>query len=103
MKFVYQSFWREDEGVLSFEWVLIITLLVIGTVGALSGVRDAINIELGGVAGAAAALDKSYSVGVSGKHQLGTAFSYTDTKANIQFARQDGTTRQPAVVVDSSK
>jgi len=54
--------WREDEGVLTFEWILLITLLVIGTVGAVSGVRDAINSELVDVAGAIISLDQSYSV-----------------------------------------
>ena len=38
--------WREDEGVLTFEWILLTTLLVIGVVGGISGVRDAINVEL---------------------------------------------------------
>ncbi len=54
--------WQEDEGVLTFEWILLVTLLVIGLVGALSGVRDAINHELGSVAGAMVSLDQSYSI-----------------------------------------
>lgn len=54
--------WTEDEGVLSFEWVLMITLLTIGIVGGLAAARDAIIDELGDAAQAALALDQSYDV-----------------------------------------
>ncbi|MBN2577852.1 MAG: hypothetical protein JXB10_02590 [Pirellulales bacterium] len=54
--------WREDEGVLTFEWIVLITLLVVGVVGGMAAVRDAINIELEGVAGAIIAVDQSYKV-----------------------------------------
>jgi Flp pilus assembly pilin Flp len=54
--------WREDEGVLTFEWILLITLLVIGVVGGISVVRDAINVELLDVADAILTLDQSYTV-----------------------------------------
>ncbi|MCS7305805.1 MAG: hypothetical protein NZ602_11955 [Thermoguttaceae bacterium] len=50
------------KGVLSFEWVLLITVLVIGIVGALSAVRDSIIDELGDICGAAVAIDQSYTV-----------------------------------------
>ena len=30
------SIWREDDGVLSFEWTLLLTLLTIGVVGGLA-------------------------------------------------------------------
>jgi len=54
--------WREDEGVLSFEWVLLLTLLVIGIVGGIAVVRDAIIDELGDVAEAAVSFDQSFFV-----------------------------------------
>jgi Flp pilus assembly pilin Flp len=54
--------WREDEGVLTFEWILLITVLVIGIVGGLSAVRDAIITELGDVAEAMISLDQSYTI-----------------------------------------
>ncbi len=54
--------WREDEGFLTFEWILLLTLLAIGIVGALSAVRDAINAEAIDVAGAIVSLDQSYLV-----------------------------------------
>ncbi len=37
---------RRRRGVLTFEWILLITLLVIGIIGGLSAVRDAIVLEL---------------------------------------------------------
>jgi hypothetical protein len=54
--------WREDEGVLTFEWILLITVLVIGVVGGLSAVRDAVITELGDVAEAMISLDQSYTI-----------------------------------------
>jgi hypothetical protein len=54
--------WRQDEGVLTFEWILLLTVLVIGIVGGLSAVRDAVISELGDVAAAVTALDQSYTI-----------------------------------------
>ena len=52
--------WTEDDGVLSFEWTLLLTLLTLGIVGGLAAARDAIIDELGDVAQAAQAFDQSY-------------------------------------------
>lgn len=54
--------WREDEGVLTFEWILLLTVLVIGVVGGLSAVRDAVLTELGDVSEAMISLDQSYTI-----------------------------------------
>ena len=54
--------WTEDEGVLTFEWVLLVTLLTIGVVSGIAAARDAIIDELGDVAQAMLALDQSYSI-----------------------------------------
>ena len=54
--------WNEDDGVLAFEWVLLVTLLTIGIVSGLAGARDAIIDELGDVAQAMLALDQSYTI-----------------------------------------
>jgi Flp pilus assembly pilin Flp len=61
MKHVYQL-WHEDDGVLSFEWVILVTLLTIGIVGGISAARDGIIDELGDIAQGAIALDQSYYV-----------------------------------------
>ena len=54
--------WREDDGVLSFEWTLLLTLLVFGIVGGLAAARDAIIDELGDVAQAMLAVDHSMTI-----------------------------------------
>jgi Flp pilus assembly pilin Flp len=62
VKRVFSRIWREDEGVLTFEWILLITVLVIGIVGGLSAVRDALITELGDVVEAVISLDQSYYI-----------------------------------------
>ena len=62
MKSFMKRMWTEDNGVLSFEWVLLVTLLVIGVVSGISGARDAIIAEMGDVAQAMVALDQSYCI-----------------------------------------
>ena len=54
--------WNEDQGVLSFEWILLITVLTIGIVGGLSAVRDGMITELGDVAEAVISMDQSYTI-----------------------------------------
>ncbi len=54
--------WKEEDGVLSFEWVLLVSLLVIGIVSGVAGARDAIIDELGDVAQAMLALDQSFTI-----------------------------------------
>ena len=53
--------WTEEDGVLSFEWTLLLTLLTLGIVSGLSAARDAVIDELGDLAQAAGAMDQSYS------------------------------------------
>jgi Flp pilus assembly pilin Flp len=40
---------REDEGMLTFEWSVLVTVLVIGVTTSLSAVRDAINQDLNNI------------------------------------------------------
>ena len=62
MKMVLARMWKEEDGVLSFEWILLITVLVIGIVGGVAAARDAIIDEFGDVAQAMLALDQSYTI-----------------------------------------
>jgi hypothetical protein len=57
---IVKQLWTGDDGVLSFEWTLLVTLVVIGVVGGLAAARDAVIDELGDVAQAMLALDGSY-------------------------------------------
>lgn len=72
--------WRKTDGVLSFEWVLLVTLVVVGIVGGLSGARDAIISELGDIAGAIIAVDQSYT---------GFCSEYEDTPVTYTSCRPD--------------
>lgn len=62
MKACISRLWKEEDGVLSFEWVLLLTLLVIGIVGGVTAARDAIIDELGDAAQAMLALDQSFTI-----------------------------------------
>ena len=53
---------HEDDGVLSFEWVMVLTVLVIGIVSGVSAARDAIVDEIGDAAMGMVALDQSYII-----------------------------------------
>lgn len=59
---VLLAMWNEEDGVLSFEWTLLLTLLTLGIVSGLAGARDAIIDELGDLAEAALNFDQSYSL-----------------------------------------
>lgn len=61
MRRFLRQVWVENDGVLSFEWTLLLTLLTIGIVAGLSAARDAIIDELGDIAQAAGAMDQSYT------------------------------------------
>ena len=52
----------EDDGVLTFEWVLMVTIVVIGIVSGIAASRDAIIDELGDTAAAMLSLDQSYRI-----------------------------------------
>ena len=78
MKSLLRRIWRDDEGVLTFEWILLITIIAIGIVGGISAVRDALISELGDVTGAAVNIDQSYFVVTDPCTNLGTQFFYRD-------------------------
>lgn len=68
-------------GVLSFEWIVLITIVAVGIVGGLTAIRDAIVEELGDVAGAAVAIDQSFT---------GFGTSFVDTRGTVTTCRPDG-------------
>ena len=93
-------FLKEESGVLTFEWILLITVLVIGIVGGLSAVRDAMIDELGDVAEAMLALDQSYYIlwpwecnvgeNTGDKWDGAAASKYHDAAKNITYSRPTG-------------
>jgi Flp pilus assembly pilin Flp len=63
MRIALHQIWTEEDGVLAFEWTLLITLLTIGIVTGVAAARDAIIDELGDVAQTMLAVDQSYHIG----------------------------------------
>ncbi|MCI0358360.1 MAG: hypothetical protein L0211_07755 [Planctomycetaceae bacterium] len=61
MRRFFNKMWWEDDGVLSFEWTLLIVLVVIGIISGLGAARDVIIDELGDTAEAVLQFDQSYS------------------------------------------
>jgi Flp pilus assembly pilin Flp len=109
MKKLLNRVWKEEDGFLSFEWVLLVTLLTFGIITGIAGARDAITDEFGDVAQAMLALDQSYTIdfplevivhvetasGMSDSEFIDAA-DYTDC------ARLDAPLGQPAQVDDDS-
>src|SRR5262245_7931692 len=101
MQSLFVNVWREDDGVLSFEWVLLVTLVTIGIVGGLAAARDAIIDELGDVAQGMMALDQSYTITfplVQHVHVLGnnsaSDSSFTDALVFVDCSRATTPTGQ---------
>ena len=97
-----KNIWTEEDGVLSFEWTLLLTLLVIGIVSGVAAVRDGIIDELGDVAQGMLAVDQSYVISfplnvdvhtVDGTSSSDSAFTdaltYTDCDRDITLAGQN--------------
>ena len=91
--------WCEDEAVLTLEWIMLTTLVVVGAIGGLAAVRDALVHELGGVVGAAMSLDQSYAlsspigVGICGGGATNNSNLYASTSvagSRMQFTDSGG-------------
>ena len=92
MKSLLNRVWREDEGVFTFEWILLITVLTIGIVGGLSAVRDAVITELGDVAEAVISLDQSYTI--LSPWEVTTPDCVPDGASNSSFIDEAGISEQ---------
>jgi Flp pilus assembly pilin Flp len=62
MQLKLKQLWIEEDGVLAFEWTLLLTVLVIGIVGGVATARNAIIDEFGDVAQTMLAVDQSYTI-----------------------------------------
>lgn len=78
MKSLLRRIWRDDEGVLTFEWILLITVIVIGIIGGISTARDAIISEFGDISNATVNIDQSYTVVSDPCTGTGSTFFYVD-------------------------
>lgn len=80
-------FWCDESGLLSFEWILLMTLLVIGIVGGTAFLRDSIVIKFGNFTGAVGKLDQSCGYNGCPYLENGTNVTnntFTDTRAQSQ-------------------
>jgi Flp pilus assembly pilin Flp len=62
VKTLLSRLWHETDGVLSFEWTMLTSLLTVGVVSGVAAVRDAVTDEMGDVAQAMVSLDQSYVI-----------------------------------------
>jgi Flp pilus assembly pilin Flp len=109
MKKVLARVWSEQDGVLSFEWVLLVTLLTIGVVSGIAAARDAIIDEMGDVAQGMLALDQSYTIAfplLVSVHTTSTSSasdtSFTDALAYTDCSRAAAPAGQAAATDDDS-
>ncbi len=77
MKRFLRRLWQDRRGGLTFEWILLVTLLVIGIAGGLTAMRDTLIDELGDIADAALAVDQSWTMRFCTDCKKGT---YTEVK-----------------------
>lgn len=102
MKNLVVRMWSEEDGLLSFEWVLLVTLLTFGIVSGVTAARDAIIDELGDVAQAMTALDQSYIVDFplaisvhTGTTSGASDSTFIDAEAPYTDCSRDGVPGQP--------
>jgi Flp pilus assembly pilin Flp len=62
VKSFFARMWHEQDGVLSFEWTLLTSLLTVGVVSGIASVRDAVTDEMGDLSQAMVNLDQSYVI-----------------------------------------
>jgi len=61
MRKLFVSMWKDDAGIVAFEYLLVATIIGLGLVVGLSAVSVALNSELTELAQAILALDQSYA------------------------------------------
>jgi Flp pilus assembly pilin Flp len=62
MRKLLRRMWQDDDGVLSFEWTVLTSLLTVGVVSGIAAVRDATIDEMGDLSQAMISLDQSYYI-----------------------------------------
>ncbi|WP_425615368.1 Flp family type IVb pilin [Anatilimnocola sp. NA78] len=88
MKNLLWKMWHETDGVLSFEWTLLTSLLTVGVISGVTAVRDSTVDEFGDVSQAMLSLDQSYFIDaplVTGVHDGYYFNRYPTTASSSQF------------------
>jgi Flp pilus assembly pilin Flp len=93
--------WHETDGVLSFEWTMLTSLLTVGVVSGMASVRDAVTDEMGDLAQAMVSLDQSYNIApplvihVHGRGFVGSTGSFNGGFGGVSAAA-------PSAFIDAS-
>jgi hypothetical protein len=81
--------WQEDDGVLSFDWVLLVTIVVFGLISGIAVTRDAIIDEFGDTAEATLNISQSYTypgtVVTNGAGESNTVYGSTYTDVQVAY------------------
>ncbi len=80
---LFNRIMNDEQGVLTFEWILLLAILVIGVVGGLAAVRDALNIQLGSSTAVILGLNQSVTVAYAPKIQLTIPSTFAPYYAGI--------------------
>src|SRR6186713_1088066 len=62
MRKLLSRMWHEQDGVLSFEWTMLASLLTVGVVAGMAAVRDGVIDEMGDLTRSMTSLDQSYRI-----------------------------------------
>jgi hypothetical protein len=94
--------WNDEVGfVISFELMLVATILVIGMIVGLTTIRDQLIQELGDVAAAIAGVNQSYSyAGVTGHFSSTAGSNFTDLIDACQNAITDDFANQEPMCIE---
>ena len=96
MFLLLKRLWREDEGLLTFEWVMLNSIMVAGVVAGLSVVRDQINTELQNVVTSMhAALHPSNNQDTS--TMPSNAVGWIDQQGTIHYNNPSNTTNSSTI------
>jgi len=84
----FSRMWHEQDGVLSFEWTMLASLLTVGVVAGVASVRDGVIDEMGDLTRSMTSLDQSYRIQpplVVGVHSRENRITSTKTAVRIEL------------------
>ena len=98
-----EKFLRDETGSLTLEWIFMLSLLVLGIAGGIASIRNAVILEAGADAGAAAGLNDSYTVTapptLSMNSKQSAIINGFECDMSTNKIKIDSTVREPKVIV----
>ena len=80
---MFNELYSSEKGVLTFEWILLITLIVIGVIAGLATVRDALNVELGDISQGVLSVNQEFMI-----YGLNTRVNWTGIYSDGQTGQE---------------